>query len=284
MPTYWKKIQNSWIYSFLFSCFLLAIFMVLFYIANTDIFSKKNISYQDQSAPQITSSDEIKKLSGSTEFSLWTYEDWTKYFKLGNDTKGANDDPDNDNLPNYLEFLYGTDPTSADTDSDGFSDQKEIENGYDPDAPGEIKPLVEISIAKMNISAPMIWSKSEDEKSQLEDLKQGVAHFPKTAAPGQIGNMVISGHSSNYFWVSGDYNYIFKDLNNLSKGDVIRLKTSQKNGRVITYYYKVTNKFVTAPDDNRIFENSENPTLTLSTCWPLGTNLKRLIVKAEFIK
>lgn len=284
MPNLWKKIQNSWIYSFLFSCFLLAVFLTLFYVANTDIFSKKNETYQERNASNIASNDEIKKLAGSTEFSQATYEEWVKYFNLEAGKNGANDDPDNDSLPNYLEFLYGTDPTKADTDGDGFSDRQEIANGYDPDAPGDTRPQVEISIAKMNITAPMVWSKSEDEASQLEDLKKGVAHFPKSAAPGQVGNMIVSGHSSNYFWVKGDYNYIFKDLNNLQKDDVIRIKTVQKNGRVITYFYKVTDKFITAPDDSEIFQNTDNPTLTLSTCWPLGTNLERLIVKAELVK
>ncbi|MFA6048300.1 MAG: sortase [Parcubacteria group bacterium] len=280
MPNYWKKIQNSWIYSFLFSCFLLAIFLVLFYIANLDIFAKKNDIYQEQPISSLGSDEEIKKLLGSTYYSHMSYGEWAKYFSL-NDNDKLDSDPDNDGLENYEEYIHGTDPVRADTDSDGFSDQQEIVNGYDPDAPGETKPVVEISISKINISAPMIWSLSENENGQLEDLKKGVSHFYKTAAPGQPGNAVISGHSSNYFWVEGNYNYIFKDLNNLENGDMIKIKTTQKNGRVIIYYYKVTDKFNTASDDNRIFENTDNPTLTLSTCWPLGTNLRRLIVKAE---
>lgn len=212
------------------------------------------------------------------------YDEWAIRYGLTSANNKYDDDPDGDGLPNYLEYVHLTDPLNPDTDGDGFSDKQEIINGYDPDAPGDAKPSVEISIAKINISAPMLWSKSADENSQLEDLKSGVAHFPKTAAPGQPGNMIVSGHSSNYVWVKGDYNYIFKDLNNLEKGDVITIKTIQQNGRVIIFHYSVADKFVATPDDHRIFENTQDPTLTLSTCWPLGTNFRRLIVKADLLK
>jgi sortase A len=118
----------------------------------------------------------------------------------------------------------------------------------------------------------------------LAELENGVGHYMKTASPGQNGNMIISGHSSNYIWAKGNYNHIFKDLNNLAAGDIITVRTAQKNGRNITFRYKVAEKFVTAPDDERIFAETETPALTLSTCWPLGTNLRRIIVKADILK
>jgi len=76
----------------------------------------------------------------------------------------------------------------------------------------------------------------------------------------------------------------FKDLDNLEKGDVITTTTFQKNGKIIIYRYQVSDKFVTVPNDARIFENSDSPILTLSTCWPIGTAFRRLIVKAELQK
>jgi LPXTG-site transpeptidase (sortase) family protein len=94
----------------------------------------------------------------------------------------------------------------------------------------------------------------------------------------------MSGHSSNYVWAKGGYNYVFKELNNLENGDIVKFKIVQKNGRIINFKYKVSEKFITTPDDAKIFEETTKPILTLSTCWPLGTNFKRLIVKAELIK
>ena len=190
-------------------------------------------------------------------------------------------DSDKDGLSDHLEYTHGTNALKIDTDGDGYDDMKEIRNGYDPDAPGDTRPSIEIAIAKINISAPMVWSASDNEKSQLVDLKNGVSHFPGSAAPGQSGNMIISGHSSNYVWVKGNYNYVFKNLNKLEIGDFIDVKVFQQNGRIITYHYKVSEKFVSAPDEEKIFQNSEKSSLSLSTCWPLGTNFRRLIVKAE---
>lgn len=194
-----------------------------------------------------------------------------------------NNDFDGDGLTNDLEAIHGTDPMKADTDGDGYADLREITNGYDPAAPGDARPAVELSIAKINIVAPMVWSKNEDEKSQLEDLKNGVAHFPKTASPGQSGNMIVSGHSSNYLWAAGNYNYIFRNLNSLSPGDIVDVKTIQQNGKVITYRYKISEKFTTVPNDARIFEDSGEPAITLSTCWPLGSNARRLIARGDKI-
>ncbi|OGI25291.1 MAG: hypothetical protein A3J76_00060 [Candidatus Moranbacteria bacterium RBG_13_45_13] len=63
------------------------------------------------------------------------------------------------------------------------------------------------------------------------------------------------------------------------------VKTVQKNGRAIVYHYKINGfKKIVSPDDPVIFENTSEPTLTLSTCWPLGTNFRRLIVKADLVK
>ncbi|MDP1619691.1 MAG: sortase [bacterium] len=58
----------------------------------------------------------------------------------------------------------------------------------------------------------------------------------------------------------------------------------KKNGRIIIHHFNVADKFVTVPDDERIFAATSGQTLTLTTCWPLGTNFKRLIIKAELVK
>lgn len=195
----------------------------------------------------------------------------------------VNEDSDNDGLTDDLEILHGTDPKKADTDGDGYGDKQEITNGYDPAAPGDARPRFELFISKIGVAVPIIWSKSENEKEQLADLQNGVSHFPKTAAPGQPGNMIISGHSSNYIWAKGNYNYIFKDLNNLVPGDFVIVNAIQQNGKVLNYQYQIREKFTTVANDSRIFENTENPTLTLSTCWPIGSNARRLIIKGELV-
>jgi LPXTG-site transpeptidase (sortase) family protein len=263
----------------------LAVFAALFYLVNLDVTPIKNLVKNSTSvAPIVDMNAEIKNRLGSTTFSVESYTEWIKRNDVYDRNSGLDSDPDKDGLPNYLEYVYGTNPLKADTDGDGFSDKQEIVNGYDPDAPGDAKLNVEVTISKINANAPMVWSQNEDENTMLKDLESGVSHYPKSAAPGQNGNVIISGHSSNYVWAKGDYNYVFKNLNDLQNGDIITLKTSQKNGRIIAYQYKVNDKFVATPDDERIFASGTSPVLTLSTCWPIGTNFRRLIVKTELVK
>lgn len=279
------KTKSGFIKLLLLIIVFLAIFAGLFYLSNLDLSPAKNLVQKaDDISPVVNLDAEMKNRLGSTTFAMENYDEWAKRNGLNNTNKGLDDDPDQEGLPNFLEYMYGTNPILADTDGDKYTDEQEITNGYDPDAPGDTKPIVEIQISKIGVAVPMVWSQSEVEADMLKDLENGVNHYAKTAAPGQNGNTVISGHSSNYIWMKGDYNHVFKDLNNLEKGDVITAKTSQQNGRVIVYSYKVNDKFTAAPDDERIFAAAKDPTLTVATCWPIGTNLKRLIIKADLVK
>jgi LPXTG-site transpeptidase (sortase) family protein len=284
MHNFWQKIRSSWIYSILFSCFLLAVFFILFYLSNLDILPSNQKLPVSLSVSGDNSNDELKKRIGSSSLASLDYDGWAGQYNLGTGSEKYDGDPDEDSLPNYLEYVHKTNPKKSDTDGDGYSDNAEITNGYDPSFPGDKKMDVELSIEKISVNAPMIWSKSDDEKAMLEDLKNGVAHYPQTASPGQNGNSVISGHSSNYIWVKGNYNYIFKDLNKLEVGDLILAKTIQSNGAVIVYQYRINGKYIDAPDDERVFAETSEPTLTLSTCWPLGTAFQRLVIKAEMVK
>lgn len=206
---------------------------------------------------------------------------WEKETGLDLKKDDADLDNDKDGLLNKDEFAHLTNPLKSDTDNDGFTDLIEIKNGYDPVVMGEARPTYELKIDKIKVQAPIIWSLSSEEASIQEDLKSGVVRLPDTGILGQRGNAVISGHSSNYVWVKGNYNYIFKDLNDLNIGDEIIIKTTQKNGKSFETKYKITNKDVTAPDDQRIFADNGKPAVTLVTCWPLNTNWKRLVVRAE---
>ncbi len=209
---------------------------------------------------------------------------WEREFGLDPMRNDRDEDRDDDGLPNWQEFAHKTDPTNPDTDGDTFSDGDEVRNGYDPSAPGDAKPETVIAISKIDITVPMVWSQSIFEEQLQADLKKGAIHYPKTAAPGQSGNMFIAAHSSNYAWVEGNFNYVFSKLNEVQPGDIITVTTTQANGAVLEYVYKATQQRIVQPEDPWIFLKTENPTATFSTCWPLGTRQKRLIVKAELVK
>src|SRR3989339_282079 len=285
MKNIFESIRKNWRKIISAALIFLVIFAVLFWAVNLDFGSKTPAKTYSSDSFSGKLGEDFQKKIGATDVYQLAYNEWADYFELPANFAKYDDDPDGDGLPNYLEYVHATDPTKADTDKEGFTDRQEITNGYDPDAPGDAKPKVDIEIKKMQIQVPMVWSETEDENAMLEDLKNGIIHFPKTTAPGQSGNMVVSGHSSNYIWAKGSYNYIFKDLDNLAVGDTVDVKTVQKNGRAIVYHYKINGfKKIVSPDDPVIFENTAEPTLTLSTCWPLGTNFRRLVIKADLVK
>lgn len=285
MVGFLAKIKGSWKKYVTFGCLFIAIFEVLYFLSIYDWKPKSApVQSQQKTVFDLNLSEDLRQRIGSTSVSNMSYEEWARSFGLTNANGKLDDDPDSEGLPNYLEYVHGTNPLKADSDTDGYSDRQEITNGYDPGAPGDARPEMTISLLKVGVQVPMIWSKNEDEKSLDKDLESGVIHFPKTASPGQNGTAVISGHSSNYVWAVGNYNHIFKDLNNLAIGDVIDVKTVQQNGKIIIYHFKVNKKDIVGPDDQSVFEQTVNPTIALATCWPIGTNLKRLIVRGDLIK
>lgn len=200
---------------------------------------------------------------------------------IGRVVDDGDDDPDNDGLTYYDEYIFGTDPKKADTDGDGYTDGREIANGYDPVAPGKAQITFMIAIDKIDVEAPVVLSASTDEGALQKDLENGVVHYPGTALPGQRGNAYIAGHSSNYAWSGGAYNYVFKGLNDLAPGDKITVTMAFVNGKKISYDYIVSLKEEVSSDDARIFAQSRSQELTLTTCWPLGTNARRIMVKAQ---
>lgn len=111
----------------------------------------------------------------------------------------------------------------------------------------------------------------------LPILKKGVAHAAGTVFPGVKGNVYLFAHSTDSFWDVGRYNAIFYLLKELTNGDEIDIFY-----KGVRYVYRVTNRLIVDPTDVR-FLTEETPyeQLTLQTCWPPGTTLKRLLVFAR---
>lgn len=107
-------------------------------------------------------------------------------------------------------------------------------------------------------------------------LTQGVAHAKGTAFPGQIGNVFLFAHSSADFYEASRYNSVFYLLNKMQAGDEVDIYFQGQK-----YTYKVTGTKIVSPSDvNYLNNQGPQKTLTLMTCWPAGTSLKRLIVQA----
>ncbi|MDO4902224.1 MAG: sortase [bacterium] len=151
-----------------------------------------------------------------------------------------------------------------------------------PNAKIEVSADPKIIIPKINVDAPVAYGIGNDAKSQLDAMNNGLAHFAIPGAnsvPGQIGNTVISGHSSNDLFDGGDYKFIFAQLEKLKEGDIIYANYQGKQ-----YSYAVREFKVVMPNEvSSVIRNDGKPWLTLITCTPLGTAQKRLLVFAEQI-
>lgn len=137
----------------------------------------------------------------------------------------------------------------------------------------------EINISKINVNAPIIFDNTTvNEAAFQKSLQNGVVHYPQTAVPGEVGNVVIFGHSSGQWWAPGDYKFIFTLLDKLQFND--KIFVDYKGTR---YIYRVNEISTVLPTEVSVLNQGANKTLTLITCTPVGTSTKRLIVRAEQI-
>lgn len=135
----------------------------------------------------------------------------------------------------------------------------------------------QILIPQIDVNVPVVDEPSFDEDRVQAALEDGVVHYGNTAKPGEIGNSVIVGHSSNNWWEAGDYKYAFILLDRLENGDEIVIDYDE-----VRYEYEVTDSYIVEPDDLSVLEQPDDTAmLTLITCSPPGTNWQRLIVEAE---
>lgn len=154
-------------------------------------------------------------------------------------------------------------------DEDGFS---YFATSYKPQGPRPKEFYV--TIPKLNIF------KAQALVDNLNFTKN-LSHFPGSALPGEVGNVFITGHSVlPQFNDPKDYNKIFTKLEDLEIGDKIEVTLDGK-----TYEYLVQYSKVVSPRDISVLapisKNGKN--LTLMTCVPPGTSLKRLVVISSLI-
>lgn len=141
-----------------------------------------------------------------------------------------------------------------------------------------VKNNNKIIIPKIFVAAPIIFSENVNEKVILANLKNGVVHFPQSKKPGEEGASILLGHSSRPIFNPGKYDGIFLFLPRLEVDDKVFTYLNGKKS-----VYKVKSSRIVA-DLSSLDFNKKQPTLYLVTCWPLGTNLKRLVVEALFFQ
>lgn len=130
-----------------------------------------------------------------------------------------------------------------------------------------------ISIPKLKIDQAVV-------KVGSLDLKKSLIQYPQTALPGQFGSPVIFGHSVlPQFFNPKSYLTIFSTLYKLKQSDEILINFDN-----VEYKYLVEEMYEVASTDLSVLEQRfDGRYLTLITCTPPGTYLRRLVIKARIV-
>lgn len=147
-----------------------------------------------------------------------------------------------------------------------------------PDAP--VLPPKPSKITHYNLSVPKLKIEEATVRIGGEDLMKSLIQYPGTALPGQYGNTVIFGHSVlPQFFNPKNYKTIFSTLPKMEEDDEILV-----NFDGIQYRYVVRKIVEAKPEDVAVLEQRyDSQWLSLITCVPPGTYLRRLIVWAQLV-
>ncbi len=123
-----------------------------------------------------------------------------------------------------------------------------------------------LRIPRLELEVPVMGGTDD------ESLKKGVGLYEYAQLPGESNcNVSIAGHRDIY---GCEFYYI----DQITDGDLLYL---EYNGTCYTYEYKQTE--IVAADDWGPIYSKDFSCLTLTSCHPIGTSQKRMIVTAELI-
>ena len=117
-----------------------------------------------------------------------------------------------------------------------------------------------IQIPAIGIDAPVVQGDG------WEQLKKGVGQYVGSVNPGDGGNIVLSAHND----IFGE---IFRELDQLEPGDQITLFTNQR-----AYNYVIVDNKVVEPTAVEVMDQTEQPTVTLISCYPYLVDDQRIVV------
>lgn len=158
------------------------------------------------------------------------------------------------------------------------TDYTQIANWFVPDSSNNNQIFSNDNNSTYLISIPKLKIKDAVVTIGSMDLKKSLIQYPQTALPGQLGNAVIFGHSVlPQFFNPKSYLTIFSTLYKLKQGDEIIIDYDS-----VKYKYIIDEMFEVKPTDLSVLEQRfDQKNLTLITCSPPGTYLRRLIIKAS---
>ncbi len=155
----------------------------------------------------------------------------------------------------------------------------------------ELRRAYTVGIPDLGVRAPVylpsrrFWDTQE--WGLLEDQMQagllyGTVAYPHSSRPG-VGPLVIAGHSSPPSDRASEspYGHVFARLPEIGVGQHIVITDGEEQFR-----YAVTEMFIVPSSDTSILDLTSTgaDSLTIITCYPVGTTRERFVVKATLVQ
>lgn len=130
----------------------------------------------------------------------------------------------------------------------------------DPYAPTPEVVHGTLALPTLGVSQPLY------EGVTLTAINRGPSHWPGTAMPGEVGNVVVAGHRTTF-------TRPFHDLDRLQPGDP--LVFTMDDGT--TWTYELIGLSIVDPDALEILTQTNERTATLFACHPKGSAAQRIV-------
>lgn len=149
------------------------------------------------------------------------------------------------------------------------------QNGDFPAFISTNKPTSPRPYNELKVTIPRLNLKGIKTLVDSNDIENNLAHLPGSALPGERGNVFISGHSGLPGPLNPSRKAFFKNLPEMKKGDQIFVEVEGQK-----FEYVVEKLIIVDPKETWVINPPDNTGryLSLMTCVPPGTTLKRLVV------
>ncbi len=120
-----------------------------------------------------------------------------------------------------------------------------------------------IEIPSLNLVTPLVIGESTDIPTLEKDLDQGAVYYPGSVLPGQVGQILVLGHSAPPGWPIIKHDWVFTDIDKLNIGDTVMLYFNNAQ-----YTYRIIKKDIVpkGQDVGSDTLNGKNNILTLVSC------------------
>ena len=136
-----------------------------------------------------------------------------------------------------------------------------------------------IVIPVINLSSDIANPTTTDAEILDQELLSGAVRYPTSAKLGEIGNVVLFGHSSYLPIVNNQAYKTFNGIQKLTEGDTVIVYSSDT-----AYTYRVKSVTKESINDATITLSVTEKVLTLSTCDSFNAKTDRFVVVADFVE